>query len=142
MALDFKISTTLRNAAVDAYSAVLDGGTGPATLHIRTNAPPANVSDASTGTLLGMLTFSADSFAAGSGGTATANAITSDTNADASGDAGHFRAFPGAAADTAAAFQGTAGNSGDTPNMVFDNKTIVQGGTIAVSSFTLTQPIQ
>ena len=142
MASNFKISTAARNACVDGVSAVLDGGTGAGTLAIRTGAPPTNVSDASTGTLLGTLTFNADSFGAGATGTATANAIVSDTNADASGDAGYFRAYPGAAADTGAVFQGTAGEAADTPDMTFDNKTIVAGGTIAVSSMTLTQPIQ
>lgn len=142
MASNFKISTASRNAACDAIVDLIDGGTGAGTCAIRTGAPPTNVGDASSGTLLGTLTFSGTAFGAASTGTATAASITSDTDADASGDAGHFRVYAGAAADTAALFQGTAGEAADSTDMTFDNKTIVAGGTIAISSFTLTVPIQ
>jgi hypothetical protein len=50
--------------------------------------------------------------------------------------------YQGAAGDTAAEWQGTAGEAADTPDMEFDNKTIVAGGTIAISSMTFTMPIQ
>lgn len=141
-ASNFKISTAARNGACNGIVDLIDGGTGAGTLAVRTGSPPTNVGDASSGTLLGTLTFSATAFGNASTGVATASAITSDTNADASGDAGYFRVFPGAAADTAATFQGTAGNAGDSPDLTFDNKTVVAGGTIAVSSFTVTVPIQ
>lgn len=142
MASAFEISTAVRNAAVDAIVDRLDANTPPAVCRIRTGAPPTNVSDASSGTLLGTCTFSNPAFGASSSGTATANAISSDTNADASGTAGHFRVYQGAAGDTAAEWQGTAGEAGDTPDMVFDNKTIVAGGTIAISSMTITLPAE
>lgn len=142
MASDFKISTEARNAAADAVVDLLDGGTGAGTITIRTGAPPTNITDASSGTLLGTLTFSATAFGAASSGTATAASITSDTSADASGDAGYFRCYKGAAADTAATLEGTAGEAADSTDMTFDNKTIVSGGTIAISSMTYTQPEQ
>ena len=138
MASNFKLGTTARNAACDALVDRLDSGT----IAIRTGAPETNVSDASSGTLLGTCTFAATAFGAASGGVGTAASITSDSSADASGDAGHFRCYPNGAGDTAADWQGTAGESGDTPDMEFDNKSIVAGGTIAISSFTLTVPIQ
>lgn len=103
---------------------------------IRTGAQPTNVGDADTGTLLGTLTFSDPAFGAASSGTATASAITSDTNADASGTAGHFRVKD---SDGNIVFDGTCGQgSGD---LSFDNSSIVAGGTIACTSFTLTVPI-
>jgi len=142
MASNFKISTAARNAACDGLVNRIDGGTPPGTIPIRTGAPPSNVSDASSGTLLGTCTFGNPAFGDSASGTATANSITSDTDADASGDAGHFRCYQGAAGDTAADWQGTAGEAADSPDMEFDNKTIVAGGTIAISSFTLTVPIQ
>lgn len=142
MASNFKLSAAARNAAADGVVDLLDGGTGAGTCAIRTGTPPTNPSDVSSGTLLATLTFNATAFGAASAGVATANAITSDTNADASGDAGYFRAFPGAAADTACTFQGTAGEAADTPDMTFDNKTIVANGTVAISSMTYTQPEQ
>ncbi len=140
MALDFKIADTVRNIIVNAVTADMNSGTGAGRIEIRTGSPPATVITASTGTLLGTCTFSATSFGAASAGVATANAITSDTNADASGTAGWFRCYKGAAADTAGQWQGTAGLSGDTPNMVFNNKVVVAGGITAIISFTLTMP--
>lgn len=142
MASNFKISTAARNAACNALVDLIDAGTGAGRLEIRVGSPPTNVGDASSGTLLATLTFSATAFGNASTGVATANSITSDTTADASGDAGYFRIYAGAAGDTAALFQGTAGESGDTPDMVFDEKSIVAGGTVACSSMTLTMPVQ
>lgn len=142
MASNFKLSTAARNAACDGIVDYIDTGTGAGRIEIRTGSPPTNVSDASSGTLLGTLTFSSTAFGSASSGTATAAAITSDTTADASGDAGYFRVYRGAGGDTAAVFQGTAGEAADSTDMTFDEKTIVAGGTIACSSFTLSVPIQ
>ena len=142
MASNFKISTAWRNAACNAMVDELDSGTGAGTVAIRVGSPPTNVSDASSGNLLGTCTFSATAFGNAATGVATAAAITSDSSADNSGDAGYFRLYKGAAGDTSASAQGTAGNSGDTPDMTFDNKTIVAGGVIAISSMTVTVPIQ
>jgi hypothetical protein len=137
MASAYKTGTVGRNAAAAGFGDLLDSGT----IAIRTGGPPTNVGDASTGTLLGTLSFGATAFGAPSTGVITANAITSDTNADNSGTAGHFRLYPNAAADTGAASQGNAGLAGATPDLVFDNATIVAGGTIAISSMTITFPI-
>lgn len=139
MASNFKISTSARNAACDGIVDRLDDGAGAATLAIRTGAPPTNVADADTGTLLATLTFSDPAFGAAATGVATASAITSDTTADASGDAGHFRAKD---SNGNTIFQGTAGEAADTPDMTFDEKSIVAGGTVACTSMTLTVPIQ
>ena len=142
MASNFKISTAVRDAMTNAAVDRVDTGTGVGRIEIRVGAPPANVADASSGALLGTLTFAITSFGASATGTATADPIVSDIDAAASGDAGYFRVYQGAAADTAAEWQGTAGEAADTPDMTFNNKTIVAGGTIAISSFTFTTPIQ
>lgn len=132
----FRLSTSARNAACDAVVDLIDGGAGAGTIAIRTGSQPTNVGDADTGTLLGTLTFSDPAFGAASTGTATASSITSDTNADASGTAGHFRIKDSSPAIIA---DGTCGQgSGD---LSFDNNVIVAGGTIAISSFTVTQPV-
>jgi hypothetical protein len=131
----FRLSTAARNAGTDGVVDLIDSG-GAGTIRIRTGAQPTNVGDADTGTLLGTLTFSATAFGASASGTATAAAITSDTNADASGTAGHFRIYTGGGAIHS---DGTCGQgSGD---LSFDNAVIVAGGTIAISSFTVTTPI-
>ncbi len=139
MALLFKIGTTCRNAACDGIVDALDGGTPPARIEHRTSTQPTNVGDASSGTLLGTNIFSNPAFGAASTGVATASAITSDTSADASGTAGHFRVYTGAGGDTAALFQGNSGTSGT--DCVFDNNVIVSGGVIAISSMTVTVPV-
>jgi hypothetical protein len=130
----YRLATATRNAAADANVDLLDGGT----IEVRTGAQPAAVNDADSGTLLGTLTFGTPAFGAASGGEATAEAITSDTDADASGDAGHVRIKTSAAAIHSDAL---AGESGDSPDVEFDNKSVVAGGTIAISSMTITQPI-
>ena len=137
MASGFKLSTAARNAAADGIVDLIDAGAAAGYIEHRTGAPPATPATADSGTLLGTTTFSDPSFGAAASGTATASAITSDTSADNSGDAGHFRVKD---SDGNVIFQGTSGEAADSTDMTFDNKTIVAGGTIAVSSFTVTQP--
>lgn len=142
MASNFKISDGARNAGVDGIVDRIDEGAGAGTLEIFTGAPPANCAAVDSGTKLGTLTFSDPAFGAGGAsvtGRADSNSITSDTDADASGDAGHFRAKD---SDAECHFQGTAGLSGDTPDLVFDNKTIVAGGTVACTYIRVTLPEQ
>lgn len=139
MANLFKLGTTSRNAACDGIVDAIDGGTPPGRLEHRTGAQPANVGDASSGTLLGTNLFANPAFGAAATGVATANAIVSDTNADASGTAGYFRIYTGAGGDTAALSQGNSGTA--SVDLVFDNNVIVAGGTIAISAFTVTVPI-
>lgn len=133
--MTYRLATAIREAACDAVVDAIDtGGTG--TLQVRTGAQPTNVGDAAQGTLLGTLTFSATAFGASSTGVATAAAITSDTSADASGTAGHFRLLRG---NGNIHSDGTCGQgSGD---LNFDNNVIVAGGVIAISAMTITCPI-
>ncbi len=137
MASDFEISVAARNAACNAIVDLIDAGSGAGTIQIRTGGPPATPATADSGTLLGTLTFSDPAFGNASTGVATASAITNDSSADASGDAGHFRVKD---SDGNVIFQGTAGEAADTPDMTFDEKSIVAGGVIACSSFTVTVP--
>ena len=67
-------STAARNAATDAVTALISTS-GKLVFRIS----PSSV--ASPGAVVATLTFSATAFGASSSGTATANAITSDTNA-------------------------------------------------------------
>lgn len=139
MANLFKLGTTCRDAACNGIVDAVDGGTPPGRIEHRTGAQETNVSDASTGTLLGTNLFSNPAFGNSSTGTATASAISNDSSADASGTAGHFRVYTGAGGDTAALFQGNTSTSG--ADMNFDNNVIVAGGVIAITSFTVTVPI-
>jgi hypothetical protein len=85
-------STGMRNAVNDVGRGVaFDGGTGR--INIYTGSQPTSANDAATGTLLGTLTLPSDVFAASSGGVITANAITADSSADASGTPGYARVY-------------------------------------------------
>lgn len=132
----YRLSTDTRNKACDAIVDDIDAGSGAGTIAIRTSTQPTNVGDADNGTLLGTLTFSDPAFGSASTGTATASAITSDTNADNSGTVGHFRIKD---SDANIHSDGTCAQGGG--DLSFDNGTVVAGGTLAISSLTITQPI-
>jgi len=112
-------------------------------INVYTGAQPATADTAASGTLLGTLTLSADSFGAASAGAIALNSVTSDTTADNSGTAGYVRFY--LTGDTA---PGSAGNGTTDRRMDLDivddigmdNVTVVAGGTIALSGYTITQP--
>lgn len=137
--MTFRLSTTCRNNACNGIVDTFDQGSGAALIRVRTGSQPTNVGDSEAGTLLGTLTCTDPAFGnsgASNPGEAIAASITSDTDADASGTAGHFRVLD---SDSNPLADGTCGQgSGD---MSFDNATIVAGGVIAISSFTITVPI-
>lgn len=130
--MTYRRATATRDAVANTEGDLLNSGT----IQIRTGAQPTNVGDAASGTLLGTLTFSATAFGAPSTGVVTAASITSDTNADASGTAGHARLL-----DSGTAIHSDASCGLGSGDFNFDNNVIVIGGTIAISSLTLTAPI-
>jgi hypothetical protein len=68
---------------------------------------------------------------------ATAASITSDTNADATGTAGYFRAYSGGGT---AVIDGSVTATGGGGDMTLDSVSIVAGGTVAVTSWTVSHP--
>jgi len=130
------ISTAARNAAANGVVDLLDGGAGAGYIEVRDGTQPANPGTAATGTLLATLPLSDPAFGDAATGVATANAITSDTTADNSGTATWFRAYD---SNAVAVIDGSAGDVG-TEDLVLDNAAIVAGGTVAVSSWTITMP--
>jgi len=132
------ISIIAAKAALDAITAKW---TTTSTLKIYSGSAPTKTTDATTGTLGATLTFSATAFPASTSGTsdglatATANAITSETNAPASITAGYFRCFDNAATCVA---EGNVGTSGADLNL--NTTTITTGDTIAITSFKITLP--
>lgn len=130
-----RLSVAARNASVGAVAARLDAGPAAGYLEVRTGSQPATPDTAATGTLLATLTLSDPAFGAASNGTATAAAITGDTSADATGTAGWVRAYDSTGAvvlDGAAAVSGAEFN--------FASTSFIQGGTVNLTSFTLSQP--
>ena len=138
MALLTKISDAARTASCNAIVDLIDGGASAGYIQVRSGAAPTNPGDANSGTLLATLPMSDPAFGNAATGVATANAITDDSSADASGDAGHFRVFD---SDNNCILQGNAGEAADAPvNMEFNEKSIVAGGVVSVTSFTVTVP--
>ena len=143
MADESKHGTTSRNAAVDGAAALRNGGTIQIWEGVAGTTPPAtpeaSISDDNTNyKLLATLSYGATAFAAAASGSATANAITSDTNAAKSGTAEFFRELSSGAVCVG---QGNAGEAAGTPALVFDSADIVAGGTVAISSLTLSIPV-
>jgi hypothetical protein len=127
-----KVAILTRDAALNAEAALLNGGT----LAFYTGTQPATPETAVTGTLLGTLTLGNPAFGASSGGMITANAITGDLAADATGTAGYFRAWR--SNGTTAVLDGTVGTSGADCNV---NSVAFQiGADIEVTSWTITLP--
>lgn len=131
----FRLGTTMRNNACNGIVDTIDQGSGAGKINFFTSTQPGSVGG-TYGTLLGTCPMSDPAFGNSSTGTATASAITSDTNADASGTCTCFNI---ADSDNNVLADGTCGTSGADIN--FDNNVIVAGGTIAVSSLTVTVPV-
>lgn len=126
-----RLATATRNALANTLGDALDSGS----IQVRTGSQPATPDTAASGTLLGTLAYPNPAFGAPSTGVVTANAITSDTSADASGTAGHVRQL-----DSGAAIHSDATCGQGSGDFNFDNSVIVSGGVIAVSSLTMTVP--
>lgn len=137
MASAIKISTGASSAGANAEMDRLDAGSGPGTVKVYTGSPPANCAASPTGTLLCTGVGSDPFWGAASSGVKTANAIADDADCAATGDAGYFRLLD---SNGNVELQGTAGNAADSPDMVFDNKSIVQHGRVVFSSMTATMP--
>lgn len=133
------ISPVAAKAGLDAIAA----GFNSYFINIYTGSLPSNCGASEVGTKLAAPQFGATAFGASTDGTsngimtATANAITSDTNAANSGTAGHFRCSSTNGGGTCRA-QGTCGTS--SADMILNTTTITAGDTIAISAFTITFP--
>ena len=125
-------STTVRNNKMDQVTAAVDGGAGAGLLRIYDGTRPASGGTATT--LLAELTLSDPSFGAAASGVITANSITGDTSANATGTATWFRIV-----DSNGTFiiDGSVGTSGSDLNL--DAVSITTGDTVNVSSLTITE---
>lgn len=127
-----KTALAKRQAINDTYCAYLNSGY----IRIYDGTRPANADTALSGNnLLATLRFGATAFGAtNSSGVATANAITSETNAPASGTATFARLF--ASDGTTVIDDRSVGTSGAEVNLT--TLSIVATGTVACSSCTQT----
>lgn len=122
------ISVAARNAMLDAITTAI-GSSGKVRIYSGTR--PATGGTATT--LLAELPLSATAAAAASSGVLTLNAITNDSSADATGTASWFRILT---SGNTAVIDGDVGTSGSDLNL--NTVSIVSGGPVAISSFTIT----
>jgi hypothetical protein len=135
--MGLQLSVAVRNAQLDAIESTI--GTAPK-LQIRTGAPPANCAAADSGTLLAELTLPSNWLAdASSGAKALAGSWTGvgGAGAGAGTDGGHFRIKD--SGGTTTHMQGTFGETGDSPDMVADNKNIADGQAVNITAFSITR---
>jgi hypothetical protein len=127
-----QLSTTVRNARLDAIETTV--GTAPV-LTIRSGAAPANCAAANSGTVLATITLPSDWLAAASAGAkAIAGGPWTDSSADATGTAAHFRIHDSTA--TTCHLQGTVGTS--SADLIVDSVSFTAGQSFSITAFTLT----
>lgn len=122
-------ATTLRNARLDAISTAV-GSAGK--LRIYNGTRPATGGTVTT--LLAELTLGSPFASAAASGVLTANAITGDTSADATGTATWFRIVTSGGTFVLDGDVGTAGPA----ELVLSSTSLVAGGTVNVSSLVIT----
>ncbi len=128
-----KLSVAVRNAELDA----IETGIGAsAVLKIRSGSPPANITDADSGTVLATLALPVDWMAAASAGSKAKAGTWEDAAADAAGTAGHFRVY--ASDSTTQHIQGTVTATGGGGDMTLDNVSIAVDQKVTITSFNLT----
>jgi len=118
----------LRNAQLDQITSQV-GASG--LLRIYSGTRPATGGTETT--ILAQLTCNATFAPAASGGVLTLNAITADSSADATGTASWFRILTSGAV---AKIDGDVGTSGSDLNL--NSTSITVGGTVSITSFTIT----
>ncbi len=140
MAAATRISNAAAIAACNAIVDLIDAGSGAGKLRIYDGTQPAGPDVAvSDQTLLAELTLSDPAFGAAAdanpGGRATADTITGDTSANATGTASWFRAVD---SDGNAVIDGSVGTS--DADLILVTTSIVAGQPVEVTSWTVTMP--
>ena len=135
MALNPKTAVARRNAALDAAFDVLNSGR----LGIFDGTQPTDADTAlGAQVLLAELTLGATAFAAAAAGSKSANSITQDSSANATGTATWASLYP-SARTTTGTMDMSAGVSGSTPNLVLNSAAISSGAAVSCSSLAITQ---
>lgn len=134
---NLRVANATVQAMGDACVDDIDAGAGAGTIKIYSGTQPATADTALSGnTLLAQLTFSDPAFGAtNTSGVATANAITDDSSADATGTATFARIED---SNSNTIFDCDVGTSGATINL--NSVSITSGGTVSITSFTITHP--
>jgi hypothetical protein len=130
-----KMSVTVRNAILDAFETAIGAS---AVLKLRTGAPPTNIADADSGTVVFTLSLPANWMADAAAGSKALSGTWEDTVADNPGTIGHFRIY--ASDGTTQHMQGTVTVTGGGGDMTLDNNVVLAGQSFSQTAFTLTAP--
>lgn len=129
-----KFSTSLRNSRADNIATAI-GSAG--VLRIYDGTRPANVGTAvTTQVLLAELTCGSPFAPSASGGVLTANSITQDSSANATGTASWFRLFTSGGT---AVVDGDVTATGGGGDLTLNTVSIVAGGPVSVTSAVFTE---
>jgi hypothetical protein len=129
--MTFQLSTTLRNAKMNAYDTTVGSS---ATLKIFSGAEPANCAASDPSGLLCTITLPASPWAAASSG-AIALSGTWSASASGTGTAASFRIYDGS---SVCHVQGTVTATGGGGDMTVDNTSIASGQVVTVLTCTIT----
>ncbi len=133
MATNLHTSIVARNAAANAIAALANSGK----LRIYSGTQPLTPETGIGGsTLLAELTMNATAFGSAAAGVITANAITSDTTADATGTAAWYRLWQ--SDGTTPLWDGTVGTA--TSDMIMNSVAIQSGALVSCTALTYTLP--
>jgi hypothetical protein len=133
---NFRLPTATRNALADLIDDLINGGASGGLIRIYDGTQPASANDAiTTQTLLAELTFGDPAFGAASVGVITANSITGDSSANATGTATWARIVD---SNGTTIFDCDVGTSGATINL--NSVSLVTGAPVSITSFTITVP--
>jgi len=127
-----QLSVAARTARVTAIETTI--GTAPL-LRIYSGAQPADCATAASGTLLAECALPSD-WATEASGVLTKSGTWSDSAANATGTAGHYRIYD--TAGTNCHLQGTVTATGGGGDMTVDNVSFATNQVFTVTSFTLT----
>lgn len=133
MAANLKESNVAANAMVDALTVLAN--TGYLRIYSSTQAADADTAVGAQ-VLLAELRFGSTAFGGAVAGVATANAITQDSSADATGTATWFRVLK--SDGTTVLWDGSVGTS--SADLVLTTTSIVANAAVAISSLTFTHP--
>ena len=136
MALRF--ATITRDGMIAAIKTLVDAGSGPGKVEIRTGTQPATPNTAATGSLLATVLMDDPSFTGPVTGVITAAGFPNTDPADADGTAGWFRMLD---SDGNAIIDGSCSGSGGGGNMLIDNPNLLTGQVFSINSLTITMPV-
>lgn len=130
------LSTAARNAAANAAVDLLDGGSGPGTMQIRSGTRPATPATTATGTLLATVTFADPAFGAASTGVKTV-ADPAPVTAAATGTASWCRLLD---SNAVAVLDGDVTATGGGGDVTLASTSIASGQTVDITGGTITMP--